>query len=550
MRPSSLATKVHSVNPTDVKDLDDPTLGSAGSRQIPVFDEHGQFRNTLQTEAGLFASYGSGYASNFVATLPAAVAIPSGADGRSFNFKFRTPYKTDKSGAFLPMWFWGSSNNGVAANTFACGFDANSNLIFRIYGTNVADYRQLIFPNFITVYGSGRDLICQFGADSTGYDLRINGIDVTASLTETTVNPNSTLPTDWSTALASSFFCWGSTAGDTVFKKFWPANFRLSLAQAQDVFLTGGGIPAYMRWGGVTDLVNSITNNGGFETTGANNTQWNAFAIWGGTGTALTVSIETVDVHEGTQAAKLVYTGVGSANFDANGFIMTGQGLLHEVSVWGKLLSGSAGSFACKCGDNNNINWRPAFTAVWAQYKTQTVWNNSTTAFGWRVDNNACTALMDSFRIRSLGALFFLSPSDCYDGVGYQLHDVGPNKVDAVIPVSTAITWTFTLPQRRATIRSTLVFSSSGNLQILGQAAVDISRRWRIASVGGNSSAAVTLSLGNVSGGAQYISAQSIPAGDFDLTTFATHLISGANLWVNASAATTLALVVNLEALD
>ena len=549
MRPSSLATKVHVANTTDVKDLDDPSLGASGSRQIPVFDEHGQFRNALQTEAALFATYGNASVSNFVAALPAAVAIPSGADGRSFNFKFRTPRNTVSSGTFAPMWFWGSSNAGVAASTLACGFNSSGDLIFRIFGTNAADYRQLALANFSSLYGIGRDLIMQFGADNTGYDLRINGVDMIASLVETTANPNGTLPADWSASLTSSYFGWGATAGDTVFKKFWPANFRLTLSQAQDVFFAGGGVPSYMRWGNLTDLVNSSTNNGGFETTGANTNQFNAFAIWGGSGTALTVSIETVDVHEGTQSAKLTFTAAGSANFDLSNLISATPGLLHEVSVWGKLLSGAAGSLASKCGDNNNLAFRPAFTGTWAQYKTQTVWNNSATSVGWRLDTAACTVLLDTFRLRQLGALFFLSPSDSSDGAGYQIHDVGPNKVDATVPINGAVWWSWTHPARRCYLRATLSFGGSGNLQLLGQAAIDISRRWRIASVGGNSSAAVNLSLGSSSGAAQYISAQAVN-GDFDISTFVSRLISGANLWVNSSAAATITLVVNLEAID
>lgn len=120
--------------------------------------------------------------------------------------------------------------------------------------------------------------------------------------------------------------------------------------------------------------------------------------------------------------------------------------------------------------------------------------------------------------------------------------DGSSNKLDFLLS-TTGVT---TSPNgRRQIIRpGTLTFTSPGtlNLQMFGASVVDASKKWRIVSFSGTANGAANISLGNVSAGAQYVSAKAVTAADFDTTDaqFVTRLLSTANLWVKSDATVTL----------
>jgi hypothetical protein len=101
---------------------------------------------------------------------------------------------------------------------------------------------------------------------------------------------------------------------------------------------------------------------------------------------------------------------------------------------------------------------------------------------------------------------------------------------------------------RRAIIRADapMVFTSPGtlNLQLRGAACVDNSKRWRIVSISGTADGPANISFGTASGGEQYVSAQAVISGYFDIATFASRRTAGANIWVKSSATVTLTDVV------
>jgi hypothetical protein len=169
-------------------------------------------------------------------------------------------------------------------------------------------------------------------------------------------------------------------------------------------------------------------------------------------------------------------------------------------------------------------------------------------AAGWRfvIFVNATTdfALL-SANLTPQGALVHLPLSG---NGGLTKLDSSSNKLDALC-TTTGVT--DVLPERRAVIRpGTLTFTSPGtlNLQLFGASVVDTTKRWRIAYVGGVSNASVNLSLGSASAGTQYVNAQAVTAAAFDIGTFVSRVISGANLWLASSnTATITELVVVLE---
>lgn len=440
-------------------------------------------RNSVHSEPGL--RYNNTYQNPtfLLATLPAAAAISAGADGRGFFFKFRLPSYATINYSPSILWFIGSNNTGTGASSIVCLLDSNGALRFRIYGTNATDYRETTLAGFFTAFGINRDVICQFGADDTGRDLRINGVDVSASLTtDTTVNTNGTAPANWGTAITSTYWGWGNSSQDGVFKKFWPCNFRPSLIQAQDSYFIGGGVPHYLRWGNITDGINGTTNNGGFETAGAASTNGNLWANWGGsTGVAnFAFADETGITHAGGHAARLTYTGGATPGWNldgsnvANGVLHIGSRLF-EASFWGYLVSGITNPVSVKCADNNLVIVPSAFsgTGSWQQFKFQTLYTPTQTFSFTRNTNltGAYDVILDDVRVRALGALFFLSPSDSGDGCGYQLHDVGPNNADAVVPVATTWSeWTWSHPTDRGYVRGTLTWAASQTSQsLIGQ---------------------------------------------------------------------------------
>jgi hypothetical protein len=107
---------------------------------------------------------------------------------------------------------------------------------------------------------------------------------------------------------------------------------------------------------------------------------------------------------------------------------------------------------------------------------------------------------------------------------------------------------------RRQIIRpGTLTFTNPGtlNLQLFGASVVDTAKKWRIVSFSGTANGSANLSLGNVSAGAQYFSAQAVTSGDFDIANFVSRRTSGANVWLASSATVTITdPVLILEQVD
>lgn len=141
--------------------------------------------------------------------------------------------------------------------------------------------------------------------------------------------------------------------------------------------------------------------------------------------------------------------------------------------------------------------------------------------------------------IRQAGALAHYSFDD---GLGYQLADASTNRLHAIAtPTGVA----HVAAKQRGVLRFTT--ATNGNQQILGQTALPPNARitsWTI-----DSSGSATVSLGNASAGAQFLSAGSITTGLNDVTLL-TRFCPTQQLWVGSNSTATLQHTVFYEVVD
>lgn len=521
MRPSNLATKVRSANSTDVKDLDDPSLGAAGSRQISIYDEHAQFRNALAPRHGL-AFDGSANAKFYLALTNQAI----GSDDFSLSFAWKVPSAPNN---YAPLIGLGPNNSPFyTGSAFLVQYDNSGALYFRLFNSSDSSTHctKGLPGGTISAY-IGKWAHVTFVRASTGFTAYLNGVAQTLTdYSSGAVSPNS--------PVASTYLSLGQSAnGGTAVPPALVAslslyNLALSASDVQEIFELGGSIPQRFQWGSQTLALSETWSSG------ANG--WTALgpASFGG------------GVANIAGAGSSIYKASVIPGFSRGKTIRVRFDYVTNTLGTGTLLLQSYANTPSPMASDQPITGLSGSGTFDKTFTADTTYVNDGSAAGWQITyaTGGWQGTITNLKINWVGAVVHL-PLD--EGAGYQLRDASSNKLDAAMTTSGI---SHVIAQRYAAIRTTLVFAGSSNQQLLGQAAVDTSRRWHIASVGGTSSAPVNLSLGNASGGAQYISAQAIPAGDFDIGTFASHLVSGANLWVNSSGAATITLIVNLEAID
>jgi hypothetical protein len=141
---------------------------------------------------------------------------------------------------------------------------------------------------------------------------------------------------------------------------------------------------------------------------------------------------------------------------------------------------------------------------------------------------------ISSFALTRLGLL--LAPDSNNAGAGLEWLDVSGNRAHIVLPTS-GVSWSLPSSQQIVIEAST---STNGNQQLGGASLIDANKQWRIQSWTVNCSTGTpTISLGNVSAGAQFVSGAVMASGNNDIT-LVTRFPSTANLWVNSNSTATL----------
>lgn len=133
------------------------------------------------------------------------------------------------------------------------------------------------------------------------------------------------------------------------------------------------------------------------------------------------------------------------------------------------------------------------------------------------------------------------APDANQPGAGLEWLDASGNRAHLTLPTS-GVRWTLPNVSGQIVVEATVTHSGAGNVQLAGAALVDTGRSWRIVSATAVSTAIATVSLGNVSAGAQHVSGAVLAVGNNALTvvTGAGNFLSTANLWSNSSAAATI----------
>ena len=149
------------------------------------------------------------------------------------------------------------------------------------------------------------------------------------------------------------------------------------------------------------------------------------------------------------------------------------------------------------------------------------------------------TFRIDNIRLESIGALSL--PNVQSINVLDDITSLGGNQSR----LNGYLTVTNYYPESRLVINNQS-FTTSTSVQILGGDVIG-TRKQRILSVYGNSSASVNLSLGTSSGGTQLVNAQAVN-GDFEISTFASRIIpSNSSLWITFSGNTTTSIIIKVN---
>jgi hypothetical protein len=223
--------------------------------------------------------------------------------------------------------------------------------------------------------------------------------------------------------------------------------------------------------------------------------------------------------------------GGGSSELNQNGkSFKAGQ----RVRVTYTLAGVSSGSFRIIFyGGTSNV-YTTARTANGTYTEEVTLTGGATT---YQTTNNGSPlnngATLDNISVVSLGLL--LAPDSNNAGAGLEWLDVSGNRAHIVLPTS-GVSWSLPSSQQIVIEAST---STNGNQQLGGASLIDANKQWRIQSWTVNSTGTPTISLGNVSAGAQFVSGAVMASGNNDIT-LVTRFPSTANLWVNSNSTATL----------
>lgn len=153
----------------------------------------------------------------------------------------------------------------------------------------------------------------------------------------------------------------------------------------------------------------------------------------------------------------------------------------------------------------------------------------------------ASNFVVSGLSIIPLGTLYELG--DCSRDAGYVVRDTSGNGAHTILPASGV---SIINPAKSGTVYFTT--TTNGNQQ-LGGAQVIIPTNARILSWVVNSSGTPTVSLGNASAGAQYVSGAVMAAGNNDITLLTRFAATG-NLWCNSNSTATLKHTVSWETIQ
>ena len=456
----------------------------------------GNMRNALAPRGGV---YFNGSASAGITSPLTNQNITT--DPLSISIIFKVP---DNNPASTEGLFSLSSSNvtGTQANALIGFIDTSSVFHTQLFAADGTSYTGITLS---LATWAGKRVHLVFTRSTTTVALYINGV------AQTTGTESGGAPPTWAGSITSNYFNVGFLAAATPFVgTIYSATFyNLALAATDvlEVLELGGSVPERFKYGSEA-LLNTATLvdiHSSFSSVSATATSFSGVVP---NGAYSAIAVRPYLPSSGQVAAqwKVVfnYTGVASPLLR-----LAAQRNVSSVTGAGQVTTPAAGLNTYIVGNDNkadaiDLEIQAAFAAI----------NGSTISF-------------TGLTVQQIGAVVHLMLDD---GIGYQIADASTNSLDATI---TTTGCSHVIGRTRGVLHFvTTAGTVASNTQILGQQALPANSRimsWVI-----DSSGSATVSLGNVSAGAQFLSAGSITSG-LNEVTLLTRYDSTNNLWCNAS---------------
>ena len=509
-----------------------------GTHRITTGDLAGQYTNSLEPSPGL---YFDGTSSTGVYSTLTGQAI--GTSPFSISFIFEVPKSTTATYESLVALSASalSNANGGLANLNIGFYSGNDSLRFNL--SNATGYQELYTSGIIAAYG-GKRLHVTFVRNASGNpSIYFNGV-----LQNPASNPSGTPPT-WQASVVSTYLNVGAGASSQIFigsiYRVSLYNLALSQADVTEIYEMKGAVPFRYQFGSQAALYSSnfTASLDGWQDYTGNQCSYTynqtvasvsgclqaSYASAGGAlqfnknvGSLGKIYRVTFDYYA-SAGCGIGYWGLGVQNtriMSGNNLaVVTGSWQTSQQLTW----DGSAGFGVTNTG----------FGLCFAGYTTATGANDSSLVAGNPV-------YFKNIILNQLGAVCHL-PLD--DGLGYQLRDVSTNKLHAIATTTGVYHLS---PGQRGQLRFST--STNGNQQALGQICLPANARiisWSINNLG----TSVTVSLGNASGGAQFLSSGTIASG-LNAVTLLTPFDSTQNLWVSSNGTSMLNHTITYELCD
>jgi hypothetical protein len=418
-------------------------------------------------------------------------------------------------------------------------------LRLKITGAAASSYRIFSDASFRADY-SGQTVkmavVFTEGDSTNDPTITVNGVDVSGNFSLAT---NGTIP-NWMDAslLEDTYLLDGYN---------WPSGdsptARVIIGAYSDAeavtWTAGGQRPDWAELAGSAVPIKAVTDrNGDFETTGGG-AYGCPFEWWASlnSGAGLYAVAETTDVYAGTTSCRI--TGGGTLGSSGNNWLRrlnstTGVSLVYNLVAGNDYVM----SFAAKYVSGGSFYFGESYNTIRTITSAEaTDWTVFTVKWTCRYGNNAPIFGAASGAVWLLDAVSEIS-SGLIDN---PIPQPGLTSFDALGRMSRRNVGHINVSDRDRSRFSSAYDYDATSIRLGGGEILD-GNAYRIVSVTGNSVNAVDLALGPTSGTDSIISATSVN-GNFDISTFATRITTGASLWLTSSGATSGNIKITYERL-
>ena len=436
-----------------------------------------------------------------------------------------------------PLWTLGSAADGsgaygITARYFTASNSFNIAIRSSVGGSSGGDSASAdVTIPFATYTGQVVDLVVvRVASVLTVY---LNGTSLAVTYTGTQAS-FALAPGNFPTNPAQLFGVGASTTVPFRGRIYRSVVFNRALSATDVTELITTGVNPADQWGTQTQIANTTTLNGGFETAGGGGAD--AFANW------VEFTTGTTTITRDTAVFSPNLSSTASANFTADASNSSANITLANTLLASKRFrlsfdfrhNGTAAAGPqYNLGAGSDIVGTAAVPNTWTSYVIEAIAGGTTFAFSRSSGVGATkTSWYDNTILERIGAIVDL---DFTVGTGYQATDRSTNALHGTLFNGVE----FTQPKRVAVLYATT--STSGNQQMLASTAIPTNAV--IEDIIVNSTGTVTVSVGNASAGTQIVNAASVVSGRQKLT-LATPFSTTGNLWVNANSTATLQFTI------